>query len=264
MIRTLTLILLLSLAAVACRGTATACKSNLKNLATALEMYASDHQGHYPPELSFLVSGRYLKTIPTCPSAGTDTYSRSYIRLSDPDNFALCCAGNHHAPSMIAPNNPAYSADQGVISKALDSAQPVGLCLKNLEATGAALERYRTRHRAYPKSLQQLVPNFLPVLPRCSEGDLVMGRLEGRLIVSCPGGAHLEAGLACFQPAWQEGSAHIQRQRLQPQAARPQAALLGAVLPFGFDRFTRELLALLATTGIAAVLLLLQSNLSSR
>ncbi|CAN0409467.1 unnamed protein product, partial [Phaeothamnion confervicola] len=53
------------------------CKSNLKNLATALEFYSTDNAGRYPNSISKIVPG-YLKTLPLCPSAGTDSYSGSY------------------------------------------------------------------------------------------------------------------------------------------------------------------------------------------
>ena len=54
-----------------------ASKSNLKNLGTALEMYSKDWENRYPSSLSGLIPN-YLKVIPECPTAGTDTYSGSY------------------------------------------------------------------------------------------------------------------------------------------------------------------------------------------
>ena len=38
-----------------CSGTLTACMSNCKNIATALEMYSSDHGGRYPATLEAAV-----------------------------------------------------------------------------------------------------------------------------------------------------------------------------------------------------------------
>ncbi len=55
-----------------CGSGTSACKSNLKNIGTALEMYSSDHGGEYPPSLATL-SPEYLKRIPECPLAGQDT-----------------------------------------------------------------------------------------------------------------------------------------------------------------------------------------------
>lgn len=58
-------------------GQAMACLSNLKNIATGLEMFSTDHRGIYPRSLSEL-SPEYLRVLPTCPKAGMDTYSASY------------------------------------------------------------------------------------------------------------------------------------------------------------------------------------------
>ena len=54
------------------RGQLTACTSNLRNIGTAVEMYNVDAKGRYPLLLSDLTP-KYLKTIPECPTAGSDT-----------------------------------------------------------------------------------------------------------------------------------------------------------------------------------------------
>lgn len=82
------------------RGQITACKSNLKNLATALEMYSSDNRGHYPESLDKLIPGNYLRKIPTCPSRhfwGRDMSSHDYTYevVSKPANFSMVCKGDH-------------------------------------------------------------------------------------------------------------------------------------------------------------------------
>lgn len=74
----------------------TGCRSNLKNLATALEMYSSDHGGRYPLTLKEL-RGPYLHKMPTCPVTGTD-YSDSYSVTTHPDGFSFGCRGRHHGP----------------------------------------------------------------------------------------------------------------------------------------------------------------------
>lgn len=56
-------------------GQWTACRTNLKNLASALEMYSTDYSGQYPESLERLLAGNYLKTLPTCPAAGHMTYT---------------------------------------------------------------------------------------------------------------------------------------------------------------------------------------------
>ncbi len=71
------------------RGQLTACKSNLKNIGTGLEMYNTDWTGRYPHAMGALTPN-YLKTIPQCPSAGIDPYSKSYVKESVP--AAVTCS----------------------------------------------------------------------------------------------------------------------------------------------------------------------------
>ena len=105
------------------QGQLTACKSNCKNLATALEMYASDNGGRYPLSSAFqarLTGGNYLKTIPTCPAAGADTYTGTYSSTQTPDSFSFYCNGNNHAKAYTgfttaSANYPQYSAEQGLL-----------------------------------------------------------------------------------------------------------------------------------------------------
>jgi len=87
------------------RGQLTACRSNLRNIATGLEMYETDHNG-LPKELQALTPD-YLKYIPECPAAGMETYSRSY-RKKDGD-FTLYCSGSHHPD--LGENKPNYSEE---------------------------------------------------------------------------------------------------------------------------------------------------------
>ncbi len=94
-------------------GYSTACKSNLKNIGTAMEMYSSDSQGRYPPALKY-ITPYYLKTIPTCASAGKATYG--YIYTTEPDIYTAWCSGSYHTP-MTNPNYPQYDAVQGLYEK---------------------------------------------------------------------------------------------------------------------------------------------------
>ncbi len=96
------------------QGQLTACKSNQKNLATALEMWSTDHSGHYPERLSEVVPD-YLRSLPTCPSAGKDTYSPSYSSGTSPDRFQFFCQGHHH--SATDANYPQYTSEQGLIER---------------------------------------------------------------------------------------------------------------------------------------------------
>lgn len=100
-------------------GQLTACKSNCKNLATALEMYASDNKGCYPGELSALTVGNYLRMIPTCPSQGEVTYTDYRVYGKKLQHFHFSCVGNNHAQALNSygkstDNYPAYDSDKGL------------------------------------------------------------------------------------------------------------------------------------------------------
>ncbi|MGE0491095.1 MAG: hypothetical protein AB7S38_17945 [Vulcanimicrobiota bacterium] len=99
------------------RGMLTACKSNLKNMGTALEMYSTDWSGRYPPDIR-LLTPNYLKTVPTCPGAGSDTYTSTYRWHAEPDAYTIFCRGeNHHSASIRTANYPQYTAVQGLIER---------------------------------------------------------------------------------------------------------------------------------------------------
>lgn len=96
------------------RGHLTCCKSNLKNTATALEMYAADNQGAYPGELAQLTPN-YVKILPNCPSAQEDTYSITYVGRGE--HFTLYCSGAHHLASNTPAGYPKYSDREGLIER---------------------------------------------------------------------------------------------------------------------------------------------------
>lgn len=99
-----------------CPGQLTSCQSNLKNTATALEMYSTDSVGRYPRDLGPLTPN-YLKIIPNCPSAQRDTYSESYRVAADPDAFTLYCSGANHSAANTPVNFPQYSSFQGLVER---------------------------------------------------------------------------------------------------------------------------------------------------
>ncbi|MBI3924483.1 MAG: hypothetical protein HY319_02990 [Armatimonadetes bacterium] len=100
-----------------CPGQLTACKSNLKNLGTALEMYSIDNGGLYPTTLDRLAP-EYLKTVPTCPTAGMDTYSGSFRSAAGPDLYTIMCAGQNHTRSGVEGDYPQYNtSSQGLIER---------------------------------------------------------------------------------------------------------------------------------------------------
>ena len=101
------------------QGQLTACKSNCKNLATALEMYSSDNKGLYPINLDPLVTGNYLRTIPTCPTVGRVTYT-DYMSFKKHTSFRFSCVGNNHAKAYSGlsgrfDNFPSYDAENGLL-----------------------------------------------------------------------------------------------------------------------------------------------------
>jgi hypothetical protein len=70
------------------------CQANLVRIGTACKLYATDHGGHYPGQLPDLVPA-YLKSIPTCPASGRDTYSSGFHSAAHPDLFTITCSGGH-------------------------------------------------------------------------------------------------------------------------------------------------------------------------
>lgn len=97
------------------RGLLTACTSNLKNIGTALEMYNVDASGRYPATLSDLTPN-YLKSIPTCPSAGADTYSGAFVSTTDPDEFEVFCQGTNHG-GFTDTDYPRFDPEVGLIER---------------------------------------------------------------------------------------------------------------------------------------------------
>lgn len=79
------------------QGQLTTCKVNLKNEATALEMYSVNNQGRYPAKLG-MVTPNYLKVIPNCPAAQSYTVNQSL------DGFTLSCQGYNHRAIGIPPS----------------------------------------------------------------------------------------------------------------------------------------------------------------
>lgn len=116
------------------QGQLTACKSNLKNIGTAMEMYASDNQGQCPKTLEALTPS-YLKSLPECPSAGKQTYASSYQvkRKAVPtdktnnkmptglssDDYTVFCQGDHHSKAGLPTDYPIYSSLNGLVEQVL-------------------------------------------------------------------------------------------------------------------------------------------------
>jgi type II secretory pathway pseudopilin PulG len=104
------------------QGSMTACKSNLKNIGTAFEMYSTDWSGKYPTALSKLTPN-YLKTIPECPPAGKVTYTiqtgvnAAYNSTGFEDYYFIQCEGPNHTTISVPENYPQYDGVQGLIDR---------------------------------------------------------------------------------------------------------------------------------------------------
>ncbi|MGE0495629.1 MAG: type II secretion system protein [Vulcanimicrobiota bacterium] len=94
----------------------TACKSNLKNIATAVEVYSTENGARFPLGLNNLTPN-FLKTIPTCPAIASNSYEASYVSHSVPDIYTVMCEGNNHLTLQIPANYPQWSSVQGLIER---------------------------------------------------------------------------------------------------------------------------------------------------
>lgn len=103
------------------RGQFTLCKSNLKNIGTALQMYSEDNSGKYPPALGQLTPN-YLKTLPECRGAGEVSYRLTVGQTTNDtigyeENFYLECHGENHENVNVTGHYPAYDSRTGFIER---------------------------------------------------------------------------------------------------------------------------------------------------
>lgn len=103
------------------RGQLTSCKSNLKNLGTAMEMYSTDWAGKYPAEID-LLTPNYLKTLPDCPATGRVTYKlqTGQVVYNEPgfdDYYFFQCAGENHTSVSVPPGYPQYDGISGLLER---------------------------------------------------------------------------------------------------------------------------------------------------
>ena len=105
------------------------CKTNMKHISIAFELYANDNQGCYQPSdyatldsSHSLVAGNYLKRTPMCPGAGSqETYSY-YVNSQEatlPAHrwYLIYCRAtpSRHAALGLDANRPAYHSAKGII-----------------------------------------------------------------------------------------------------------------------------------------------------
>lgn len=97
------------------QGQFTQCQANCKNIGTALEMYSTDNAGHYPTTAMTQLQPDYLRHIPECASAGTNTvYTSSYTANFNPDAYTFWCAGTNHSAVGVEQNYPQYNSTEGL------------------------------------------------------------------------------------------------------------------------------------------------------
>lgn len=84
----------------------TGCEQNLTSLAERLEAYKAKHDGNYPETLAELPGG-----VPSCPSAGKDTYSETYWARGE--SFTVFCKGQNH--EGLPADSPEYNTSEGLI-----------------------------------------------------------------------------------------------------------------------------------------------------
>ena len=85
-----------------------ACLSNLRNLATAMQIYANDNREHYyPVNLADLEKGNppLLAKVPTCPSDAS-SYQTLYQVNNTAHAYTLACGGIHNLQGV--PSQPGF------------------------------------------------------------------------------------------------------------------------------------------------------------
>ncbi|MCA9776086.1 MAG: hypothetical protein KC800_05190 [Candidatus Eremiobacteraeota bacterium] len=93
----------------------TSCKTNLKRIGTALEMYSTDWSGRYPTDLEALVPA-YIDELPVCPAADSFSYQLE-LGTESPHNesgmqdyYYLCCQGENHFDVGVPGDFPAIDS----------------------------------------------------------------------------------------------------------------------------------------------------------
>lgn len=168
------------------------CRQNLRVIGDAVERYSSDHAGRFPLTLAEL-SPDYLASIPTCPSASTDTYTRSYVSATEPDAYAFYCAGHNHRQDGYLPNRPSYDSMHGVLDH--QDALTAEQCAVSMRYTADALKRYKSTHQGrLPAALRELNDR------KVGWGDPQYYTANQEFTLMCNGAVHTHEGVAPLYP----------------------------------------------------------------
>ncbi|GMU54996.1 MAG: hypothetical protein AMXMBFR33_41420 [Candidatus Xenobia bacterium] len=180
------------------------CIVNLNTLGDALEAHFA-RTGSYPASLTELGM-----SLPSCPAAGSDTYSAGYIGPSDPaaPDYLLSCKGAHH-PGQ-GEDTPSYVAGEITCDfRALYTGSD-RLCLENMSNLMVALELYSTEHEgAYPAQLSELTTPVpaCPVANRDTYSDVyALSQGPDAYTLLCEEGSHQALGISSGRGVLKEPS----------------------------------------------------------
>ena len=95
---------------------ASSCEQNLRDIGTAMKLYYVNNGEQWPRELS-LLQPIYLKSLPECPEAGKDTYTRGY-RISGAEATIRCKGAFHENVDL-----PLWSSRHGVLAEEAETAE---------------------------------------------------------------------------------------------------------------------------------------------
>ena len=89
------------------------CRQIMLRLATAEEMFASDHGGSYTENLEELQKGNYAKFI-VCPTGTAYSYEPYRYKGNQRENvFRIWCTGDHTSTGVES-GLPSYDAEKGL------------------------------------------------------------------------------------------------------------------------------------------------------
>lgn len=200
----------------------TACTTNLKNYATACEMWAADHKGVYPKSFKQLVP-EYLRHLPKCP-AGKGGYS---YRPDQKKLYQVRCTSGGHKALGIQKGELSYNGLSGLEPKeTLDYVRrqyqqahlsPLQQCRQNLMLLGRACEMYRTDHKNPPKSLALLKNTYVKAIPPCpAAGKDTYSKSykllkHGNYRLHCAGHFHKKQGYKRNFPAYDSAKGSVEK-----------------------------------------------------
>ncbi len=125
------------------QGQVTSCKSNVKNIGTACEMYSTDNNGRYPVATSWSAdlctnaNPVYLKVIPACPASGTapptttnvNNGDYSYVATSNPDYYGVYCAKANHKAADVQTGFPQFDSVIGLMAPKVSDTAPTKISM---------------------------------------------------------------------------------------------------------------------------------------